>query len=149
MVFLVTRDLLLVTSTNTKEIFMPKIVIADDEPDVLDIMAKKIAVAGYDVIPAADGQIAWEKIVIEKPDLVLLDLSMPGLHGFEVLERLRRNPPGERWCPAIIISAHDELDQMKKGFQLEADHYLTKPCEIGEVLKAIEFVLALSSQRKE
>lgn len=127
---------------------MTKILIADDEPDVLSVMAKKIAAAGYDVIEAADGQIAWEKIVAENPDVVLLDLTMPGLHGFEVLERLRKIQPSEKWCPVIIISAHNELADIKKGFYLEADHYLTKPCSMDEILKGIEFVLNLSAQRK-
>ena len=127
---------------------MPKILIADDEPDVLTIMAKKIFDAGYEVITAADGHAAWEKIVAHKPDTVLLDLTMPGLHGFEVLERLRKKPPFEQWCPVIIVSAHDELVDIRKGFDLEAEHYLTKPCPISEILKAIELVLNLKEQRK-
>ncbi len=126
---------------------MSKILIADDEPDVLEVMAKKIAEVGYDVVTASDGQIAWEKIVTEKPDVVLLDLTMPGLHGFEVLEKLRKNPPTEQWCPVIIISASGELENVKKGFALEAEHYLTKPCSMEEVLKGIELVLNLREQR--
>jgi len=128
---------------------MPRILIADDEPDVLQIMAKQVARAGYEVITAPDGQLAWEKIVAQRPDAVLLDLTMPGLHGFEVLTRLRRNPPGKQWCPVIIISAHNELTDFKKGFALEADHYLTKPCEMAEILKSIELVLHLREQRIE
>ena len=126
-----------------------KILIADDEPDVLEIMAKKVVAAGYDVVTAPDGQIAWEKIVSEKPDAVLLDLTMPGLHGFEVLEKLRKKPPFEKWCPVIIISAHNELSNIQKGFALEAEHYLTKPCLPQEILKSIELVLSLKEQRKE
>ena len=128
---------------------MPKILIADDEPDVLEIMAKKVAAAGYEVVTSPDGQIAWEKIVSEKPDVVLLDLTMPGLHGFEVLEKLRKNPPFDKWCPVIIISAHNELSNIQKGIELEAEHYLTKPCSAQEILKAIELVLSLKEQRKE
>jgi CheY-like chemotaxis protein len=128
---------------------MPKILIADDEPDVLEIMAKKVTAAGYEVVTAPDGQIAWEKIVIEKPDVVLLDLTMPGLHGFEVLEKLRKKPPFEKWCPVVIISAHNELSDIQRGFQLEAEHYLTKPCTAQEILKAIELVLSLKEQRKQ
>ena len=127
---------------------MAKILIADDEPDILEVMAKKITGAGYEVVTAADGQIAWEKIVLEKPDAVLLDLKMPGLHGFEVLEKLRKKPPFKKWCPVIIVSAHEEFTNMQKGFALEAEHYLTKPCSIEEVLKALELVLSLSEQRR-
>lgn len=128
---------------------MTKILIADDEQDVLEVMAKKIAAAGYEVVAAADGQVAWEKIVTENPDVVLLDLTMPGLHGFEILEKLRRNPPFEKWCPVIIVSAHNELSDIQKGFQLEAEHYLTKPCSVQEILKAIDLVLNLKEQRKD
>jgi two-component system alkaline phosphatase synthesis response regulator PhoP len=130
-----------------KGFFMNKILIADDEPDILEIMTKKIKAVGYDVVTAVDGQIAWEKIVFEKPDVVLLDLTMPRLDGFEVLKKLRKNPPFEKWCPVIIVSAHDELENIQKGFELEAEHYLTKPCSTGEILKAIELVLSLRGQR--
>lgn len=128
---------------------MPKILIADDEPDILEIMQKKVAAAGYEVTAASDGQLAWEKIVTEHPDAVLLDLTMPGLHGFELLERLRKNPPFKKWCAVIIISAHNELENFKKGYELEAEHYLTKPCSTQEILKSIELVLSLNVQRKE
>lgn len=128
---------------------MPKILIADDEPDVLSVLAKKVSAAGYEVITAMDGQEAWDKIVSREPDAVLLDLSLPGLHGFEVLEKLRSNPPFKKWCPVIIISGHDELENIKKGIALEAEHYLTKPCAIDEVLKAITLALHLKNQRKQ
>jgi len=128
---------------------MTKILMADDELDVLEIMARKVAEAGFEVVTASDGQVAWEKIVLEKPDVVILDLTMPGLHGFEVLQRLRKNPPFEKWCPVIIVSAHDELSSMRKGFELEAEHYLPKPCHVEEILKAITLVLGLAKQRKE
>ena len=120
-----------------------KIIIAEDEPDVLGIMVKKIAAAGYEVIGVSDGNAAWEAIQKEDPDMVLLDLTMPGLHGFEVLEHLRKTPPSEKYCPVIIVSAHDELDQIRKGFELNAEHYLTKPCSTEEILKSIELVFSL------
>lgn len=128
---------------------MLKLLIADDEPDILRLMAKRAAAAGYDVVTAEDGQAAWEKIVAEKPDAVLLDLSMPFMNGFEVLKRLRENPPSPKWCPVIIISAHAELADMRKGFELEADHYLVKPCSAEEALKAVECVLSLRAGREE
>ena len=123
--------------------------IADDEPDILRLMAKRAAAAGYEVITAGDGQAAWEKIASEKPAAVLLDLSMPLMNGFEVLKRLREDPPSDQWCPVIIISAHAELEDIRKGFELEADHYLTKPCSAEEALKAVERFLSLSAGRKE
>jgi len=124
-----------------------KILIAEDEPDVLQVMAKRIKEEGYDVAPAHDGEEAWNKIRSEEPDVILLDLVMPKMSGFEVLKSLRQNPPSQKWQPVIIVSAKDELDDMHKGFQLEADHYLTKPCSMDDVMRGIRLMLSLIPQR--
>jgi len=120
-----------------------KILMADDEPEVLELMAKKIAQNGYDVIEAHDGQEAWEKIQTESPDVVLLDLNMPKMNGFEVLKALRDHPPLGKWQPVIIISARGELEDIQQGLSLEAEHYLVKPCSVDNILKAIELVAKL------
>jgi DNA-binding response OmpR family regulator len=125
-----------------------KILMADDEPDVLEIMAKKIFVQGYTVITAKDGEEAWEKIQQESPDIILLDLNMPKMNGFEVLQRLRSTPPEEKWQPVIIISARNELDDVKKGLSLEAEYYLVKPCPIEDIIKAIRLMSGLISRHK-
>ena len=124
-----------------------KILIADDEDVVLEIMARKIASQGYEVITAKDGQEAWDKIVSDIPDVIILDLNMPKMNGWAVLSLLRQNPPTKRWQPVIIVSAQNELDSFKKGVNLEADHYLTKPCRIEDILQAIRLMLALIPQR--
>lgn len=125
-----------------------KVLMADDEPDVLTIMAKKVTAAGYDVITAVDGQDAWDKIVADEPDVILLDVTMPKLEGFEVLQRLRENPPSKKWQPVIIVSAREELQDIQKGFLLEADHYLTKPCNMEDVINAIRLMAKLIPQHK-
>jgi len=124
-----------------------KILIADDEEVVLEIMARKISSQGYEVITASDGQEAWEKIVRELPDIIILDLNMPKMDGWAVLSQLRKNPPTKRWQPVIIVSAQNELGNFKKGVDLEADHYLIKPCPIESILKAIRLMLSLIPQR--
>jgi DNA-binding response OmpR family regulator len=124
-----------------------KILIADDEQVILEIMAKKIASQHYEVITASDGQEAWNKIVSDLPDVIILDLDMPKMDGWAVLSQLRSNPPTKRWQPVIIVSAQNELDDFKKGVNLEADHYLTKPCPIEDILKAIRLMLSLIPQR--
>ena len=124
-----------------------KILIADDEDVVLEIMARKIASQGYDVITAKDGQEAWGKITTDFPDIVILDLTMPKMDGWAVLSQLRLHPPSRRWVPVIIVSAQNELASFKKGVNLEADHYLTKPCQIEDILKAIRLMLSLVPQR--
>ena len=124
-----------------------KILMADDEDTVLEIMARKIASQGYEVITAKDGQEAWAKITSDMPDIIVLDLNMPKMDGWAVLSRLRQNPPTKRWQPVIIVSAQGELESFKKGVNLEADHYLTKPCQIDDILKAIRLMLSLIPQR--
>ena len=123
-----------------------KILLADDEDAVLEIMAKKVSLQGYNVITARDGQDAWDKITSELPDIIILDLTMPKLDGWAVLSKLRHNPPTKRWQAVIIVSAHNELDDFRKGVTLQADHYLTKPCQIEDVLKAIRLMLSLIPQ---
>ncbi|HOY09589.1 MAG TPA: response regulator [Candidatus Omnitrophota bacterium] len=131
-----------------KTVEAPKILIADDDPDVLRVMEKRIKADGYRVVKAQDGLEAWAKICSELPDVIVLDLVMPGLDGFSVLEKLRNQPAVKKWQPVIIVSARGELEDMKKGFSLEADHYIMKPCQMEEVLKAITLMLNLLPQRK-
>jgi len=125
-----------------------KILMADDEPEILGIMAKRITQEGFDVISALDGQEAWEKIQSESPDIVLLDLNMPKMNGFEVLKALRDHPSPEKWQPVIIISTRGELEDIQKGLSLEAEHYLVKPCSVDNILKAIQLVAKLIPQHK-
>lgn len=125
-----------------------KILVADDEDDIREIMAKKIAQEKYEVITAKDGEEAWDKIKKDSPDVILLDLNMPKLDGMEVLKKLRQEPPSAKWQPVVIISARNEVEDIHKGLAMEADHYLTKPCHIGEVLKAIQLMIGLIPQRK-
>ena len=81
------------------------------------------------------------------PDIIILDLNMPKMDGWAVLSQLRQTPPSRRWQPVIIISAQNELESFKKGVTLQADHYLTKPCQIEDVIRAIRLMLSLIPQR--
>jgi DNA-binding response OmpR family regulator len=125
-----------------------KILMADDEEDVLEIMAKKISQEGYLVIKAKDGEEAWEKIKSESPDIILLDLTMPKKDGFQVLKELREHPPTTKWIPVIIISARHELEDVQKGFSMEADHYISKPCTVADILKGVKLMMQLIPQHK-
>lgn len=124
-----------------------KILIADDEPEVLNVMAKALTRQGYVVIKAADGQEAWDKIRKEDPDIILLDLIMPNMHGLTILKRLRESPLPGRYQPVVIISALNELEDVRKGFACEADHYITKPCTTETVLKAVAMMHELVNKK--
>lgn len=125
-----------------------KILMADDEEDILFVMAKKISQEGYQVVTACNGQEAWDKIQRESPDVVILDLTMPKMDGFQVLKNLRENPPTAKWQPVIIVSARRELEDMQQGFSMEADHYISKPCTVSDILKAVQLMIKLIPQRK-
>lgn len=120
-----------------------KVLMADDEPTVLDIMSHKMAAAGYRVITAKDGKEAWDKIQNEHPDVVILDLVMPHMDGFAVLHQLRTNPLFRKWIPVIMISTMSEIQNMQKSFDLQADHYLVKPCRMEDVIKAVKLMISL------
>ena len=72
---------------------------------------------------------------------------MPKMDGWALLSQLRHNPPTKRWQPFVIVSAQNELDNFRNGVSWEADHYLTKPCHIEDILKAIRLMLSLIPQR--
>jgi len=126
-----------------------KVLIADDEPDILDSMARRLKSEGYQVLTARDGQEAWEKVCRTSPDIILLDLIMPKMDGYAVLEKLRKEPVGKKWAPVIIVSAQGEIPDIRRGFDLEADHYITKPCRMEDVLKGIQLMVKLIPQRKD
>ncbi len=126
-----------------------KVLIAEDNPDLRELMKDRLVFEGYDVITARDGQEAWELVRQQNPDVLLLDLMMPKMDGYQVLFKLRKcPPPGAKYQPVIIISAKGELEDMRKGFELEADHYIVKPVDPKDILNGIKKVLHLAQSRK-
>ena len=121
-----------------------KILIVDDEREVVEFLQKGLVKEGFCVVSAFDGLEAKRKIKDEKPDLILLDLVMPGLNGWEVLKWLRQEE--KLSTPVIILSAKDALSDMKQGYQLKADTYLVKPININDVVSAIDLVCSLNSE---
>ena len=106
----------------------PKILIVDDEPFNVEYLEQELEELNYETLCALNGQEALDKVSSEKPDLILLDIMMPLLDGFEVLSRLQANPL-TRDIPVIVISANSDLSSMVKGIQLGAEDYLPKPFE--------------------
>jgi DNA-binding response OmpR family regulator len=119
-----------------------KILLADDEKDIVETLKSRLTREGYDVTIAADGEEALLKVKENNPDIIILDLMMPKLNGFEVLKKVRENFK-DKWRPIIIVSARTELDSVKQCYDLEADHYLTKPCTIEDILKGIQTMISL------
>jgi sigma-B regulation protein RsbU (phosphoserine phosphatase) len=105
-----------------------KILIVDDEPFNVDYIEQELEESDYETIVAVNGQEALEKVSAESPDLILLDIMMPIMDGFEVLKRLKANPE-TRDIPVIVISASNDLQSVVKGIKIGAEDYLPKPFE--------------------
>jgi len=106
----------------------PKILIVDDEPFNVDYIEQELEDSQYETISATNGQEALNKIKSDVPDLVLLDIMMPVMDGFEVLSRLKADPE-TRDIPVIVISASNDLNSVVRGIKLGAEDYLPKPFE--------------------
>ncbi len=119
-----------------------KILVVDDEPDIVVSAKNRLTREGYDVYTAQDGEEALVRFTEKDPDVVVLDLTMPKLNGFEVLQKIR-SEFNDRWRPVIIVSASTDLDSLKKCYGLEADHYLTKPCTLDTLVRGIETMISL------
>jgi two-component system, OmpR family, alkaline phosphatase synthesis response regulator PhoP len=128
-----------------------KVLIADDDKGFLTLMSKKITEVGYTVLTAQDGQEAEARIAADSPDVIILDISMPKLDGLSVLKHLREQsiPSKETWQPVIIVSGHKDLEQMTKAYNLQADHYITKPCSVEDITKSIELMVSLIPYHNE
>lgn len=114
-----------------------KILIVDDEPRYLRLMEANLQVEGYQVIQAFNGQQAVELVGLERPDLVMLDVMMPVLDGFQALERIR----GFSSIPVIIVSAKGQEQDRVRGLDLGADDYILKPFSATELMARVRAVL--------
>jgi len=114
-----------------------KVLIVEDEPALLDTLEYNLARQGYDVYTAADGPAALEVARREKPDVVVLDIMLPGMDGFEVCRILRQ----EMSVPILMLTARDEEVDKVVGLEVGADDYMTKPFSMRELLARIKALL--------
>jgi DNA-binding response OmpR family regulator len=114
-----------------------RIVTADDDPQLLRLIARNLEFEDYEVITASDGALALEQIERSAPDLVLLDVMMPKMDGFTVCQRVREFSS----VPIIIVTARGQDQDKVKGLDLGADDYLTKPFSVEELLARVRAVL--------
>jgi two-component system alkaline phosphatase synthesis response regulator PhoP/two-component system response regulator VicR len=114
-----------------------KILAVDDEKHIVRLVQVNLERAGYEVVTAHDGKEALQKVEEENPDLVVLDVMMPYMDGFEVLQNLRRNP-STRDIPVIMLTAKAQDADVFKGWQSGVDCYLTKPFNPMELLSFVK-----------
>ena len=117
------------------------ILIVEDDKFLRELISRKLSGEGFDALEAVDGEEGIKKIKEEKPDLVLLDLILPGIDGFEVLARLREDPEISS-IPVIILSNLGQREEVEKGLKLGAIDYLIKAhFTPGEIIEKIKNVL--------
>jgi DNA-binding response OmpR family regulator len=122
---------------NTANLSRPRVLIVDDEPGILDFLSMGLGYEGFEVRCAADGVAGLQMALAERPNIVVLDLMLPLIDGFELCRRLRQ----VSGVPVIMLTARDELDDRVRGLDLGADDYLTKPFQLKELAARIRAVL--------
>jgi DNA-binding response OmpR family regulator len=123
---------------------MTKILVADDERDIRELIGFTLRFAGFDVVLTADGTEAIEKAPLEQPDLILLDVRMPRITGYEVCRQLKENP-ATSGIPIVFLSAKGQEAEIKQGLDVGAVEYIVKPFapddlahQVRDILRRVE-----------
>tara|TARA_R110000824_G_scaffold372077_1_gene561958 strand:- start:40815 stop:41189 length:375 start_codon:yes stop_codon:yes gene_type:complete len=119
---------------------MVKVLVVDDEPNIVLSLEFLMEQAGFEVVTAEDGEQALARVNDSQPDLLLLDISLPGISGFDVLERLR-NEEATAQLPIIMLTAHGRDVEREKGMALGADDYITKPFSTQSLVEKVKALL--------
>lgn len=123
-----------------------RIMVVDDQATNIQLVGSVLGKLGHEIIPASDGPTALKRLGLRTPDLILLDLLMPEMDGWEVCRRLRENPEW-REIPIIFLSAADDKDFIKRALEAGAVDYITKPFNHGELVSRVRTQLALKAAR--
>jgi twitching motility two-component system response regulator PilG len=118
-----------------------RILIVEDEESLLKLESILLSSRGYQVTGVMDGASALARIEESKPDLVLLDIMLPGIDGFEVCRRIKENPATAD-IPVVMLTAKKNSQDMAKGTQVGADAYMTKPFKSVKIIEVIEGLLS-------
>ena len=125
-----------------------KILVVDDEPDIAGVVGYNLEKEGFTVVQAHDGEAALRKIRLEKPDLLILDLMLPGMSGLDICKTVRANPQTSQ-LPIIMLTAKsDELDRIL-GLEIGADDYVTKPFSVKELMARVRSILRRVQDNKK
>jgi len=119
-----------------------KVLVVDDEEYIRDLVSSALRIAGFDSLLAPDGHRALAAVAAKDPDLVILDVGLPGIDGFEVCRRLREDGDD---TPVIFLTARDTREDMLSGFTKGGDDYVTKPFSLEELVARVRAVLRRSA----
>lgn len=123
-----------------------RLLVVDDEASIVELLTASLKYAGFDVVSANRGKDALRLVKEEQPDLVLLDVMMPSMDGFEVLRRMRADGID---TPVLFLTAKDAVEDRIAGLTMGGDDYITKPFSLGEVLARIRVALRRSGREVE
>lgn len=114
-----------------------KILVADDNPIIVEVIKSALKAENYQVSVAYDGQEALDKVHQENPDLILLDILMPKMNGYMVCKKIKDDPKVKH-IPIIMLTAKEQESDKDKGLGMGADEYLTKPFEMEKLIEIIK-----------
>lgn len=118
---------------------MAKILVIDDDADIRFVIRMNLTAEGFEVVEAADGDVAVALARTERPDLVISDILMPGRNGYEVLHEIRADPELSA-IPVVFLTGKDADDDIWEGYVAGADYYLTKPFDPDELIAFVRHV---------
>lgn len=130
-----------VVATSTVGSLIETVLIVDDSPTIRRVAASVLERHGYRVFTADSGEAGFDLALRERPNLILLDVRMPGLDGYETCKRLRAAPVTSK-TPIVMLSGNDGFFDQVQGYQAGSSVYLTKPCEAKEMVAAVRRFLS-------
>ena len=122
-----------------------KVLVVDDEPNIVISLKFLLENAGFDVKSESDGQSALDAIASSTPDVLVLDVMLPGLDGFQVLRELRSDPRYEK-LPVLMLTAKGQREDRKTAIDTGADVFISKPFSNDEVVKAVQDLAVVSNE---
>ena len=124
-----------------------KILVIEDEDAIRETLEMLLEINGYEVLKAPDGETGLQ-LVAQAPDLILCDIGLPGIDGYEVLKRVRETPAA-RDLPFVFLTAHADRGAQRRGMELGADDFVTKPFTEHDIVQAIQARIRRQAPLKE
>ena len=134
--------------TDEKPVEQTRILVVDDDEQNVELLEAYLTDAGYQVLKALDGASALQRVSDDKPDLILLDIMMPDISGYEVCRRVRENPE-VAGTPILMVTALGAMADIEKGIDVGTDDFLTKPINRLELLARVRSLVRIRHLRSE